>query len=442
MNTAPPRYREAQSIDSQALRPAARFSSLNQWLAWQERLHPQAIDLGLDRVKAVLTRLGISRPAPIVVTVAGTNGKGSTVAFMDAILRAQGYRTATYTSPHLLRYNERVRIDGQQVGDSSLCEAFAEIDGARLDTSLTYFEFGTLAALALFQRASLDVALLEVGMGGRLDAVNCIDPDVAVVTALDVDHAAWLGEDREAIALEKAGIFRPGRAAVCSDPHPPTSLLARAEAVGVDLCVLGAQFRIERARREGWSWRGRYWALDELPLPALEGEFQLQNAAGALMGMELLRESLPVSRQAVSEGLRSVRLPGRCQRVSGPVPCIVDVAHNPQAARVLARHLSLTRGPGRTLAVFSMLGDKDIAGVVSAMSSCIDHWYLGVLDGDRVASAEQLTEALRDHSPAVLDVCDGVPQAWRAATRAAAPGDRVVVFGSFRTVAQVVQETL
>lgn len=442
MNVVQPHYPQAQQIHSKAVSPGERFSSLNQWLAWQEQLHPQAIDLGLDRMNSVLTRLGVSTPAPVVVTVAGTNGKGSTVAFMDAILRAQGYRTAAYTSPHLLRYNERVRINGAEVGDSALCEVFAEIDGARCGSPLTYFEFGTLAALALFQRASLDVALLEVGMGGRLDAVNCIDPDIAVVTALDVDHAAWLGADREAIALEKAGIFRAGRAAVCSDPHPPLSLLARAEALGVDLCVLGAQFRFQHTAKQSWSWRGRHWILEGLPLPALGGEFQLQNAAGALMAMELLREFLPVSAQAVSEGLRCVRLAGRCQRVPGPVSCIADVAHNPQAARVLARHLSLSRGPGRTLAVFSMLGDKDIAGVVSAMSSCIDHWYLGVLEGDRVASAEQLTEAVRDYSSAAFDVCDSVSQGWRAATRAAGPGDRVVVFGSFRTVAQVVQETL
>ncbi len=412
-----------------------RFPTLDAWLAWQETLHPSTIELGLERPGTVLDSLQLRYPDHIVITVAGTNGKGSSVAMLESILLAAGYRVGCYTSPHLLHYNERVRINGVPVSDQALCDAFERIDQARGETSLTYFEFGTLAAMDIFSRTELDVAVLEVGMGGRLDAVNLQDPDVALVTAIDVDHAAWLGEDREAIGREKAGIFRPHRPAVCSDPLPPFTLLQQAEELGTGLYRLDKEFRF-RAQANGWHWEGPTGGYEELSLPALHGCFQLQNAAGVLMALACLHERLPVSREQLCEGLKTVSLPGRFQRLPGAVTTIVDVAHNPQSAEALAANLKDMPVAGRTLAVVGMLADKDIPAVFKALLERIDHWYPATLDVPRGAQASQLIESLAAQGLAVGKGYPSVNEALLAANSEALSGDRIVIFGSFYTVAE------
>ena len=410
----------------------ARFASLQQWLDWQQTLSAQGIVLGLERVAAVAGRLGLERLACPVITVAGTNGKGSVVAMLEAMLLAAGYRVGAYTSPHLLRYNERVRIDGEPVADAPLIEAFAAIDAARGELALTYFEFGTLAALHVFQNHPLDVVLLEVGLGGRLDAVNVVDADVAVITSIDIDHAEWLGHDREAIGREKAGIMRAGRPAVCGDRRPPRSLLRHARSLGARLRCIGREF--EAVKRPGgllWKSGGRRF---ELPLPALPGEHQIDNAATALAALAALEDRLPLDAKAMAEGLRALRLPGRYQCLAEAPRILADVAHNPQAARALAANLRADPVPGRTLAVFSALADKDIAGIIAPLRSCVDHWCIAGLDVPRGLEAEAL--ARRVASPGLsLSRHPRVPEALAAARAMAGPDDRIVVFGSFLTVA-------
>lgn len=413
-----------------------RFTSLEQWLSWQETLHPSTIELGLERVGQVLDAMGLRHPSHAVITVGGTNGKGSSVAMLDAILRAAGYRVGCYTSPHLLRYNERIRIDGEMVSDAALCEAFARVDAARGDTSLTYFEFGTLAAFDIFARAGLDCAILEVGMGGRLDAVNLVDADVALVATIDVDHADWLGPDRETIAREKAGIFRAGRPAVCSDPNPPASLLDEAARLGAHLYRLGHEYDYRRHDQQ-WEWWSSLSRRDALLLPALRGTSQLENASGVLMALALLAERLPVNQQQVRQGLLAVHLPGRFQVTPGPVTEIWDVAHNPESAQELAQTLQQMPCRGRTRAVVGMLADKDIAAVLSHMAPVIDDWYPASLAVPRGASAARLVEALACHGVEVVRTFASVSEAHAAAMSEARPDDRVVTFGSFYTVAEV-----
>ncbi len=420
-----------------------RFPTLDQWLAWQETLHPREIDLGLERVQAVLERMDVERPAPRVVTVAGTNGKGTSVALLEAMLRGAGLRVGAYTSPHLLRYNERIRIDGRTVSDDSLCQAFGRVDQARGDVSLSYFEFGTLAAFDLLARAALDVALLEVGMGGRLDAVNVVAADIALVTALDVDHVRWLGSDREAIGLEKAGIFRSGRAAVVSDPQPPRSLLDHARQLQVPLSRLGHEYHYWLQPPSGdapatWSWRSAHRCYEALPLPALAGSWQLQNAAGVLMVMERLEAFFPLGRQAIEAGLQQVSLPGRFQCFPADVPCVVDVAHNRQAALALAQELRQRPLAGRTHGVCAMLADKDAVAVCRAMAPVVDVWHLADLTVGRGAAAASLAASLENVGDRAACTCYGtVAAAYEGALAAAAAGDRIVVFGSFHTVAAV-----
>lgn len=411
-----------------------RFTQLEDWLDWQESLHPSAIDLGLERPGKVLKALGLESPTHTVISVAGTNGKGSSVAMLEAILRAAGYRVGCYTSPHLLRYNERIRIDGEEASDEALCASFERIDQARGETSLTYFEFGSLAAFDLFARAELDVAVLEVGLGGRLDAVNLLDADVALVTAVDVDHAAWLGDDRECIGREKAGIFRPERPAVCSDPQPPQSLLDYAAELGSKLSLIGRDFSY-REEGEGWSWSGDGTVRTALPRPVLQGDFQLQNAAGVVMVLEHLSERLPVSVQHLRQGLLSLQLPGRFQLLPGTPPMIVDVAHNPQAAAALAANLMQMPCGGHTRAVVAMLGDKDRARVIRELRPVVDEWYVAGLDvarGDEAAVLAEIVAAETGREPATFAT---VVAACEAARTAAAEEDRILVFGSFYTVA-------
>lgn len=414
-----------------------RFSTLDDWLSWQETLHPKQIDLGLERVQSVWQRLGGAKPAPIVITVAGTNGKGSSVAMLDAIYRSAGYRAGTYTSPHLLRYNERIRINGQDVDDARLCAAFAAVDTARGETSLSYFEFGTLAAFEIFAAERLDVAILEVGLGGRLDAVNIIDADVALIATIDLDHAAWLGNDRESVGREKAGIMRAGRPAVCSDPQPPQTVFEHASAIGASLKVLGRDFAFE-AQAAQWQWRGETTQRDALPWPALRGEFQLRNAAGVLMTIESLQSRLPVNQQAIRAGLSSVQLAGRFQVLPGSVPVILDVAHNPEAAAALAANLRAWPTPGKTLAVVAMMADKDMAAIFGAMAPQIDAWYVTTAAIERAAKTEQLIAVLQQlNVTQTIHAHASVTAAFGAAHQAASSGDRIVVFGSFYTVAEV-----
>lgn len=412
-----------------------RFDTLNDWLAWQETLHPQAIDLGLERVRAVAARMGLLQPKHIVISVAGTNGKGSSVAMLEAILLSAGLRVGVYTSPHLWQYNERIRIAGQAVDDATLIASFARIDAARAELSLSYFEFGTLAALDIIQRAGVAVAVFEVGLGGRLDAVNILDADAALVTAIGIDHVEWLGPDRESIGREKAGIFRRQRAAVCSDPQPPASLRAVAQSCAALWYGLGEQFAYAQSS-DTWQWSGPGVVLDALPLPALPGPFQLQNAAGVVMVVQTLAAHLPVTEQAIRTGLRTARVAGRFTVVAGLFETIFDVAHNPHAATALAQALAERPCSGRTLAVCGMLSDKDAAGVAAALTAQVQHWYLGGLSGPRGQSAVQLAERMK-LPPTQRHLVPDVAAAYAAAQSAARAGDRLLVFGSFHTIAEL-----
>jgi len=413
-----------------------RFDSLDEWLAWQEGLHPNKIDLGLDRIRQVLDRLDLGHPSYAVITIAGTNGKGSSAMMLESILSAAGYRTGTYTSPHLLRYNERIRVCRQEVIDAQLCQAFQRIDRARGDISLTYFEFATLAAFEIFHHAGLDVAVLEVGMGGRLDAVNVMDSDVALVTTVGIDHQSWLGDTRESIGREKAGIFRRTRPAVCGDPTPPGTLIMQAGQINSNLHCIGHEFGYDEDGT-AWSWWGPQHEYNELPYPALYGPFQLQNAAGVIMVLELLRPRFCINREQLVFGLEHAAISGRFQVVPGDIPCILDVAHNPHAAHALAQALTNQSCRGQTHAVMGMLADKDIKGVIQEMLTVVDTWHMAGLTAARGASASQLAESLNafgSNIPVQHYQC--VVSAYQGAYRLAQPGDRVVVFGSFYTVAE------
>lgn len=419
--------------------PQRRFKELGEWLAWQESLHVKEIELGLERCRAVVERMGLQEPLYAVVTVGGTNGKGSSVAMLDSILRAAGYKVAMYTSPHLLRYNERLRINGVPVSDEPLCEAFQRVDEARGEISLTYFEFGTLAALDILQRTEIDLAILEVGLGGRLDAVNVVDPDVALLAAIGIDHVEWLGHDRAAIAREKAGIFRPGRPAVCSDPNPPWTLTEQAERVGSALYLLERDYAFEVS--EGtWSWQGGSISFKRLPSPSLRGDHQYQNAAGVLMVLHLLAERFPVGEPAIRRGLVEVKLEGRFQILPGPVEYILDVAHNTQAAEVLAQTLRQHLANGNTHILIGMLKDKDACGVFRELDGLADHWHVVGLRGSRGASSEQLAYELNRAGVAAPGITySSVAEALTAIRSQVRTGDRVVITGSFLTVAQAMR---
>jgi dihydrofolate synthase/folylpolyglutamate synthase len=417
----------------------ARPADLEGWLAYLETLHPRAIAMGLLRVGAVLARMGIALDVP-VITVAGTNGKGSTVAMIEAILRCAGYRTGRYLSPHLARYNERVAIGGVPVDDATLVAAFHAVEDARAavdpPTPLTYFEFGTLAAFSVFSRAALDAVVLEVGLGGRLDAVNVVDPHVAVLTSVDLDHQDYLGPTREDIGREKAHVFRAGRAAVCGDPDPPASVIGHARAIGARLCRIGVDYG---AVADGTQWRyvGPGGPRYGLPMPALRGRYQLGNAATAIAALAFLRDVLPVPAGAVRDGLVRVELPGRFQVLPGRPTIVLDVAHNPHAARALAEALGEMGYHPRTTAVFGMLADKDIDGVIAAIGSRVDRWHVATLPGPRGASGDELARRLgaAGVAAAAIRAFPDVASAHRAAVDDATEADRIVVFGSFLTVA-------
>ncbi len=415
--------------------------TLDEWLAHCERLHPKAIDMTLQRVSSVRERLGLRFTAP-VITVAGTNGKGSSCAMLESIARCAGYRVGLYIKPHLVHFEERCRIDGQSVSADKLLPHFAAVEAARGDIGLTYFEFTTLAIMRALSLAELDLVILEVGLGGRLDAVNSVDGDCALITSIDLDHMDYLGPDRESIGFEKAGILRAGKPAVIGDPMPPASVLRHGQDIGADLWLVGRDFS-HSGDRQQWSWAGRGRRHNALAYPALRGANQLLNASGVLAVFEALRERLPVSAQAVRSGLASVELAGRFQIVPGQPALVLDVAHNPHAVSALAFNLDQMGFFPRTHAVFGAMHDKDIAGMLARIAPLIDCWYLSDLPLPRAATAAQLELALQSldaRSKATVSCHESPASALRSAMSAADPADRIVVFGSFLCVGGVLKE--
>ncbi|WP_122415053.1 bifunctional tetrahydrofolate synthase/dihydrofolate synthase [Pseudomonas viridiflava] len=412
-------------------------STLGDWLAYLEQLHPSAIDMGLDRSRKVAQQLGLTRPAPRVITVTGTNGKGSTCAFVASLLQAQGLKVGVYSSPHLLRYNERVKVQGVEATDLELCDAFAAVESARGDVTLTYFEMGTLAAFWLFEQAQLDAVVLEVGLGGRLDAVNLIDADLALVTSIGVDHADWLGDTRESVAFEKAGIFRAGRPALCGDLDPPEPLLAKARELGCPLLLRGQDFDLS-VGPQGWDWRGiAHGELVELrDLPLLD--LPMQNAALALQAFALL--GYPLNHQIVSEALAQTRLVGRLDRRTvhwqgRALTLLLDVGHNPHAAQFLAHRMAQRPVIGKRLAVFGLLSDKDLDGVVHELASSIQDWAVAPLPTSRSRPAAELQVALENLGARVKSY-QSIASALEAQCTHATPDDEILLFGSFYCVAE------
>ena len=414
--------------------------TLAEWLAHCEQLHPKTIELTLDRIAAVKARLGLALAAPLIV-VAGTNGKGSTCAMLESIALAAGYRVGLHSKPHLVHFEERCRIGGASVDGALLLPHFEAVERARGDIALTYFEFTLLAIVSLFAATPLDLVILEVGLGGRLDAVNAFDGDCAIVTSIDVDHAEYLGPDRESIGREKAGILRAGKPAIVSDPLPPQSVLDAAVRIGADLWLVGRDFRVAGDRQQ-WSWSGRAMRLGGLAYPALRGANQLLNAAGALAAFEAMRARLPVSAQAIRSGLATVELPGRFQVVPGTPTIVLDVGHNPHAIAALAANLDQMGFFPRTHAVFGLMRDKDVAAIVDTMAPLVDAWHVTDLPTPRAATAAELAAALRradKASHATVATHAQPADALAAAMAAADPADRIVVFGSFFTVGGVLE---
>ncbi|MEQ1880118.1 MAG: bifunctional tetrahydrofolate synthase/dihydrofolate synthase [Burkholderiales bacterium] len=412
--------------------------NLAEWLIHMENMHPSAIDMGLERVAAVRDRLGLAPLFPIV-TVAGTNGKGSVCALLESIFSRAGYKVGQYSSPHLLRFNERIRVGRKEVSDADIERALERVEQVRAPESLTYFEFGTLAAMDIFIREKVEVAVLEVGLGGRLDAVNVFEPDCAVVTLVDLDHTAYLGPDRESIGREKAGIFRAGIPAVCGDPDPPASLLARAAALGAPLTLIDRDFgySTEAGQWQFWSVRGK---RSGLPHPVMRGNYQIANAATALAALEQISQTLPVDMGAIRRGLIEAELNGRFQVLPGKPMVILDVGHNPHAARALATNLRAMPAGGRTLAVFAMLKDKDIPAVAKEIGGEIDAWYVAGLTGPRGADAGQIVRTVRETgTSAAINSFETPAQALDAALGMAGQDDKILVFGSFYTVAEIMR---
>lgn len=413
-----------------------RLNTLQAWLEWQENYHPRIIDLGLERVASVYRALLSNNDKPVTITVAGTNGKGSCIALLDAILSAAGFRVGSYTSPHIIHYNERIKLANEAVSDVQICHAFERIESVRGNASLSYFEFGTLAALDIFSRSALDVQLLEVGLGGRLDAVNIVYPEVAIITSICIDHCNWLGATREAIGQEKAGIYREDVPAIIGDPAPPNSLFQCAVAANVPLYCLGTQFNYQQ-NKSSWSWFADEVRLENLPQPALKGDHQYLNAATAIQALYAIKELLPVSEEAIKQGLSNVKLSGRLQYIAGDVPVLLDVAHNPLAAKKLADYLQQSFFDKKIHAVFSMMKDKDLPSVISAMNPVIADWYFAPLKNPRTASLEAIKDAFTTCD--VAKVYTGFSDATETIATCkqnAKTGDLIVVFGSFFLVAE------
>lgn len=416
-------------------------SSLEEWLRWQESLHVRAIDLGLERVAQVASRVLPPRAPFGIISISGTNGKGTSAFMLEHLYTAAGYRTGCYTSPHLLRYNERIRINGIDVSDTQICNSFARIDRERGGISLTYFEFGTLAALDIFHREQVDIAILEVGLGGRLDAVNIVDADVALVCTIDIDHEQWLGSDRESIGREKAGIFRQGRPAVCSDPQPPQSIMDGAQQAGARLYLAGRDFE---ARKEGgrWSWRSSgAGSFTDLPCFRPDNAYLICNAAGVLMAMRLLAGRYTVPEPVITKVINEFHMPGRYQVLPGPVEYVLDVAHNRQSMAELAVNLAAHPTTGRTRILIGMLGDKNHDQALAALLNSADFWYVVPTPGERGMPAAALAERLgRSVNPASIKTFDDMQSAFEFLGQEANPGDRVVVTGSFLTVAAALNQ--
>ncbi len=411
--------------------------SLNEWLTHLETLHPKTIALGLERVAAVKQRLQLDPDFPVIV-VGGTNGKGSVCAMLEAMLHAAGYRVGCYTSPHLFEYNERVRISKLQVSDAELCASFEKIEQARGDIALTYFEFGTLAAMQCFISNNVEVAILEVGLGGRLDAVNVFESDCAVITSVDIDHTDYLGHTREKIAFEKAGIFRSGTVAVFGDTDMPDTILSEATRIGAQLLCLGGQFGYKTNDLQ-WDYQG-VTRRSSLPYPALRGAFQLNNASTTLAVLDVLKEVLPVSMAAVRRGLMEVELPGRFQVLPGKPVTILDVAHNPHAARSLAKNLASMPPFSKTYAVCAMLKDKDMAGVVRALLWQVDVWLVAGISVPRGATADELSAVVQQElAGGEMLTFATVTEAMHHACNEAGENDRIIAFGSFYTVAEAMR---
>jgi dihydrofolate synthase/folylpolyglutamate synthase len=417
---------------------------LSAWLAYLETLHPTFIDPGLERIGAVAKQLNFLPFACPVITVAGTNGKGSCVTLLESIFLAQGYKVGCYASPHLLVFNERVRINGQMIDDDALCQMFALIDKARGGIALSYFEFGTLAALLFFKQADVDVIILEVGLGGRLDATNIVDADVAIISTVDLDHMEWLGDDREKIGFEKAGVMRAGKACVSGDFAVPNSVRAHAKQIGAELYCQNEDFGYEK-QKDSWSWWSKQQHLKNLPIPKID----LQNAATVLMALSILshlplagdgvaKRRVRVDQNAIKQGLQNVFVPGRFQSFEyNHIKIILDVAHNPAAAKLLARQLAETSGAGKTLAVVAMLADKDMSNTVASLLEQVASWYLAKLEVPRGGSSQLLADSLHKLAAQNVHQYSTVIEAFDAAIAQARSGDRVVVFGSFYTVAEV-----
>jgi len=405
--------------------------SLDDWLEFQQSVHPRGIDLTLARVAAVAARLQLLAPAYRVITVAGTNGKGSTVEYCSRMLSASGHRCGAFTSPHLLRYNERIRIDGDEVSDAELVASFEAIEAARGDTTLTFFEYNALAALWLFRERGVAVAVLEVGLGGRLDAVNILDADVAVVASIGFDHRDWLGDTLEAIGREKAGIFRAGRPAVLADAAMTPAVAEVAAQRGSPVLWAGRDYRFDVQDDGRWSLETRSRRWEGLPKPALLGDVQYANAAASIVAVAQL--GLAVPDEAIASALRSAQLPGRFQRLAGEVEWILDVAHNVPAAETLRDNLRRLPPASRTLAICGILGDKDIRGITARLAADVDAWILTSLEGARAVSTQHIAEALPPGATVLAHAHD-VAEACRVARAAARPGERVLVFGSFLTV--------
>ncbi len=417
------------------------MKTLQQWLDWCEQLHPVAIDMGLDRVKTVADRMNLRFDGP-VITVAGTNGKGSTCAMLEAVLLQAGYRTGVYTSPHLVHFEERCRLHGESAPAAAFAEAFAAVEAVRGDVSLTYFEFSTLAILHLMAGAQLDVVILEVGMGGRLDAVNIIDADCTIITSIDIDHAAILGHDRDTIGREKAGVMRAGRPVVVSDPVPPQSVIDHASAIGADLWLFGRDFNYSGVKQQ-WAWAGRDRRYSGMAYPALRGANQLINASGVLAALEALRQRIPVTAQAVRNGMAMVELPGRFQIVPGQPVLVLDVAHNPHSVAALAVNLDAMGFYPTTHAVVGAMADKDLLPMFQRINPMVDRWYFTDLPLPRAAKAndlERLWQGQNTRGDTASCVHTDPMRALQVAMDAADPADRIIVFGSFYTVGGVLKD--
>lgn len=415
----------------------SRFDTLAAWLTWQEEFHPRTIDLGLQRAALVFQKLNPEKNKPATITVAGTNGKGSCVAYLEAIYKAQGYKVGTYTSPHILRYNERIKINGVPVADQVICAAFERIDAVRAEVSLSYFEFGTLAALDIFSRSELDIQLLEVGLGGRLDAVNIVDPDVAIITSIDIDHVDWLGETREAIGREKAGIFRKNIPAIIGDLNPPQSLLETAAKTQALVFCLNKDFRYEKLSTS-WNWFAEQQSYTGLPHPILKGAHQFRNASAVILAVTQLQNKLPVTAAAIHHGLQNVQLMGRFQLCCEEnIPVLLDVAHNPQAVRTLVEHLDENFADKKIHAVFAMMKDKDINAVIGLIKDKISDWFIAPLANPRAATKEMMQTCFKqqDVHQVRLDF-DSFAGAFAAAKQSAQKDDLILIFGSFFLVSE------